>query len=345
MYFCGLDVSLRMTAVCVVDGDGRILKEAKVASDPEVISEFLRGLGLALERVGLEAGATAAWLQAGLREHGWPTVCIDARHAAAALQAGLRNKSDRNDARGIAQLMRLNAFRPVWVKSLRSQRINAMLTARNTIQEQLVRIENVIRGLLRGDGVVLPLGRARFEAEIREQLGGEADLLAIVEPLLAARAEMLRSRTIYDGRIMAIARKDPVCRLLMTAPAVGPHVALAFRAGVDDPARFRRSRTVGAHFGLSPRRYSSGEIDHSGRISRMGDRHVRHMLYVAAQITLRRDQGLWSSLKAWALRVGKARGMAKARVALARKLACVLHKMWVTGEPFRWQAGGAAKAA
>jgi transposase len=120
----------------------------------------------------------------------------------------------------------------------------------------------------------------------------------------------------------------------MTAPAVGPHIALAFRAGVDDPARFRRSRTVGAHFGLSPRRHSSGEVDRSGRIGRMGERHVRHMLYVAAQITLRRDQGLWSAPKAWALKVGRARGMAKARVALARKLAVVMHAIWRSGEPF-----------
>jgi transposase len=186
MHFCGLDVSLRMTAVCIVDGDGRILKEAKVASDPEVIAEFLRGLGLALERVGLEAGATAAWLQAGLRERGWPAVCIDARHAAAALRAGLRDKSDRNDARGIAELMRLNAFRPVWVKSPQSQRTNAMLTARSTLQEQLVRMENVIRGLLRRDGVALPPGRSRFEAEVRGRLEGEEEIMAVVEPLLLA---------------------------------------------------------------------------------------------------------------------------------------------------------------
>jgi transposase len=345
MYCCGLDVSLRTTAVCVVDGDGRIVKEAKVVSDPEAISDFLRGLGLGFERIGLEAGATAAWLQAGLRERGWPAVCIDARHAAAALQAGLRNKSDRNDARGIAQLMRLNAFRPVWVKSPQSQRTNAMLTARNTLQEQLIRVENVVRGLLRCDGIALPPGRVRFEAEVRERLEGEEEILATIEPLLLARAELLRQRSALDRRIVAAARKDPVCRLLMTAPAVGPHIALAFRAGVDDPARFRRSRTVGAHFGLSPRRYSSGEVDRSGRISRMGDRHVRHMLYIAAQITLRRDQGLWSALKAWALRIGRTRGMAKARVALARKFACVLHKMWVTGEPFRWQARRAAAAA
>jgi transposase len=332
MYCCGLDVSLRTIAVCVVDGDGRIVKEA--------ISGFLRGLALPIEGIGLEAGATSAWLQAGPRERGWPAACIDARHAAAALQAGLRNKSDRNDARGIAQLMRLNASRPVWVKSRRSQRTNAMLAARNTLQEQLIRIENVIRGLLRCDGVTLPPGRVRFEAEVRERLDGEVEILAAVEPLLLARAELPRQRSALDRRVVAAAQEDPVCRPLMTAPGVGPHIALAFRAGADDPGRFRRSRTVGAHFGLSPRRHSSGEVDRPGRISRMGDRHVRHMLHVAAQIMPRRDQGLWCAPKARALRVGRTRGMAK-----ARRLACVLHKMWVTGEPFRWQAAGTTAAA
>jgi transposase len=337
MHFCGLDVSLRQTAVCIVDADGKIVKQAKVGSDPDVIAAFLGGAGYPLERIGLEAGSTAAWLQAGLVQRGWPAVCIDARHAAAALKAGFRNKNDKNDARGIAQMMRTNSFRPVWVKSMAAQRLGAMFTARNTIQDQLIRIENVIRGILRCDGVILPLGRARFEAELRDRLEGETELLAIVEPLLLARAELLKQRGVFDRRIITLARKDPVCRLLMTAPAVGPHIALAFKAGIDDPARFARSRTVGAHFGLTPRRYASGEIDYSGRISRMGDRQVRHMLYIAAQIMLRRDQGLWCGLKAWALKVAKARGLAKARVALARKLAGVLHKMWVTGEPFRWR--------
>nr|WP_295468880.1 transposase [Mesorhizobium sp.] len=158
-----------------------------------------------------------------------------------------------------------------------------------------------------------------------------------IEPLLVARAELLRQRAVFDRRIISLARRYEVCKLLMTMPGVGAHVALSFRASVDDPARFRRSRNVGAHFGLTPRRYSSGEIDLSGRIRKMGDRHTRHMLYVAAQITLRRDQGLWPSMKAWAMKIAKSRGLAKARVALARRIAVALHKMWLTGEPFRWQ--------
>ena len=344
MFYCGLDVSLRETAICVVDAEGRILKEAKVASDPEVIARAVGDTGYICEKVGLESGSTAAWLQAGLTKLGLPAICIDARHASAMLQAGLRNKSDRSDARGIAQLMRMNAYRPVWVKSERSQRLSALFTARNTLQDQLIRIENVVRGLLRCDGVTLPLGRRRFDAEVRMRVGDHAEIMATIEPLLVARAELIRQRTVFDRRIIALARRDDVCKLLMTMPGVGAHVALSFRAAIDDPSRFRLSRNVGAHFGLTPRRYSSGEIDLSGRISKMGDRHVRHMLYVAAQVTLRRDQALWSSMKAWAMNVAKTRGLAKARIALARRIAVTLHKMWLTGEPFYWKTFKATAA-
>jgi len=337
MHFCGLDVSLRETAICIVDAEGRVLKEAKIVSDPEEIASWIMRSGYACEKIGLASGSTSAWLQAGLVVRGLPAICIDARHASAMLQAGLRNKSDRSDARGIAHLMRMNAYRPVWVKSERAQRLSALFTARNTLQDQLVRIENVIRGLLRCDGVSLPLGRRNFEREVRDRVGDHAEIMATIEPLLVARAELLRQHSALDRRVISAAQRDPICKLLMTMPGVGSHIALSFRAAVDDPTRFRRSRDVGAHFGLTPRRYSSGELDRPGRISKMGDRHVRHMLYVAAQITLRRDQGLWSSMKTWTMGISKTRGMAKARVALARRIAVTLHKMWVTGEPFRWQ--------
>ena len=337
MHFCGLDVSLRQTAVCIVDGDGKIAKEAKVASDPEVIAEFLTESGYPLERIGLEAGSTAAWLQAGLAQQGWPAVCIDARHAAAALKAGFRNKNDKNDARGIAQMMRTNSFRPVWVKSMAAQRLGAMFTARNTIQDQLIRIENVIRGILRCDGVILPLGRARFEAELREQLEGESELLAIVEPLLLARAELLKQRGVFDRRIIAIARKDPVCRLLMTAPAVGPHIALAFKAGIDDPGALRS---------LPHRRRALRSDPAQVRVG--GDRLLRadqqdgrpacpaHALHrrpdhaAAGSGLVVRLEGLGAEGRQDP-RPGQ--GAGRARPQAGRRL----HKMWVTGEPFRWR--------
>ena len=198
----------------------------------------------------MESGSTAAWLEAGLAALELPAICIDARHAATMLQAGLCNKSDRNDARGIAHLMRMNAYRQVWVKSEKAQRIGVLFTARNTLQDQLIRIENVIRRLLRCDGITLPLGRSQFEAQVRERVGDHAKILATIEPLLTARSELLRQRTVFDRRIITLARQDPICKLLMTMPGIGPHIALSFRASVDDPVRFRHSRDVGADVGL-----------------------------------------------------------------------------------------------
>ncbi|WP_352916756.1 transposase [Mesorhizobium sp. M1348] len=221
MYYCGLDVSLRETAICIVDAEGKICKEKKVASDPETIAQTILESGYACEKIGLEAGSTAVWLQAGLVAHELPAICIDARHAAAMLHAGLSNKSDRNDARGIAHLMRMNAYQPVWVKSEYAQRLGALFTARNTLQDQLIRIENVIRGLLRGDGISLPLGRRHFDKEVRDRIGDHATVMLTIEPLLVDRAELLRQRAVFDRRIISLARRDEVCKLLMTMPGVG----------------------------------------------------------------------------------------------------------------------------
>ena len=225
MFYCGLDVSLRETAICIVDAEGSVRKETKVASDPEAIARAIRDSGFVCAKVGLESGSTSAWLQAGLAARDLPAVCIDARHASAMLQAGLRNKSDRSDARGIAQLMRMNAYRPIWVKSERSQRLSALFTARNTLQDQLIRIENVVRGLLRCDGISFPLGRRHFETEVRTRVGDHAEIMATLEPLLAARAEILRQRRV---------RSTDHCA---GAPQRGLQAA-------DDHARRRRARRI-----------------------------------------------------------------------------------------------------
>lgn len=180
---------------------------------------------------------------------------------------------------------------------------------------------------------------SRFAKGVLERVEGSGVWLPIIRPLLEARATIMRQLLALDRQIIAVAQQDPVCRLLMTIPGVGAHTAVSFKACVDDPARFRRSRTVGAHFGLTPRQYSSGEVNLSGRISKMGDRGMRRLLYVAANAMMTR--GRWSALKAWAVRLAKARGARRAKVALARRLACTMHAMWRSGEPFRWtkQAG------
>jgi transposase len=334
VFYCGLDVSLRLTALCIMDHEGRIVREAKLASDPVVIDTFLGDSGFKLERIGIETGGTSLWLCRELRRLGYPAICIDARHAAAALQAGLRHKNDRNDARGIAELMRVKAYHEVWVKSAESQHRGMLLAARGTLHGQRVALENVIRGFLRLEGITLPVRSPRFTEEVLTGIADLQGLQLIIRPLLEARSSIVRQVLILDREIILAARQDPICRLLTTIPGVGAHTALSFKACVDDPKRFTRSRTVGAHFGLTPRQYSSGAIDRAGHISKRGDHGMRRLLYLAANAMITRAR--FSVLKAWAMRVAKSRGVRRAKVALARRLAVIMHAMWRSGETFRW---------
>ena len=342
-YYAGIDVSLERSRVCVLDTTGRIVREAKVASEPEALVALLQELGVRLERVGLEAGPLSQWLHAGLVAAGLPAVLIETRHVRAALKA-MTMKTDRNDARGIAQLMRLGWFRPVPAKTLVAQEIPALLTARRQLLAKLGDIEASLRGLLRGFGLkVGRIGRAGFAGRVRELAAGQAMLERVVEPMLRVRAALATEFASLHRQVLAIVREDAVCRRLMTVPGVGPVVALTYVTAVDDPARFKKSKGLGAHFGLVPRKYQSGEVDYSGRISKVGDAMVRSVLYGAAHVMLTRAVR-WSSLKAWALRLAARAGMRKAKVALARKLAVILHRMWVDGTSFRWSAPAVAAA-
>jgi transposase len=342
-HFAGLDVSLDETAVCVVDEEGRIVREARVPSEPEALVAFLRGLGLALERVGLEACSLSAWLYEGLTAAGLPAVCLETRHAKAAMGA-MPNKTDRNDARAIAQIVRTGWYRAVHVKSPACRSWRALLAARRLVLNKMRDVENGLRALLREAG--LELGRpARKElaARVRELTAGDPVLSAVAEPLLAVVEVMSRELARPTRQILAVVRDEPVCRRLMGAPGVGPLTALAFRATIDRPDRFRRSRDVGAHLGLTPKRYQSGETDVQGGISRCGDGLARTALYEAAHSLLVRSRRR-SALRAWGMQVAKRRGMARARIAVARKLAVVLHRVWADGTEFRWGKEEAAPA-
>jgi transposase len=342
-YYAGLDVSLEQTSVCVVDTQGQVVREAKVASEPEALIRFLRGEGLELGRVGLEAGPLSQWLHAGLVAAGFEAVLLETRHVKAALSA-MTVKTDRRDARGIAQLLRLGWYRPVHAKSASAQEVRSLLTARKLIQGKLLDIESGIRGVLRGFGLkVGTISRGRFEARIRCLVEGQAMLETVIGSMLTARAALQAEFARLHRALLALVRADPVCRQLMSVPGVGAVVAITFRSGVDDPMRFRRSRDVGPHFGLTPRKYQSGEIDVTGSISKVGDRMVRTALYEAASVMLTRTVRM-SPLKSWALGVARRRGTKKARVALARKLAVILHRMWVDGTSFRWTNEASAMA-
>lgn len=342
-HYAGLDVSLEQTSVCVVDAQGQVLREVKVVSEPDALIRFLACQKLKIARVGLEAGPLSQWLHAGLATAGYEAVLLETRHVKAALSA-MTVKTDRRDARGIAQLLRLGWYRPVHAKSASAQEVRSLLTARKLIQGKLLDIESGIRGVLRGFGLkVGAISRGRFEARIRDLVEGQAMLETVIGSMLTARAALQAEFARLHRALLALVRNDPVCRQLMSVPGVGAVVAITFRSGVDDPSRFRRSRDVGPHFGLTPRKYQSGELDVTGSISKVGDRMVRTALYEAASVMLTRTVRM-SPLKSWAMGVAKRRGAKKARVALARKLGVVLHRMWVDGTSFRWASETAAMA-
>jgi len=334
-HFAGLDVSVKETSVCIVDDTGKIVREVKVASEPEALLAVLTNPVYRFKRIGLEAGPLSQWLYSALAEAGLPVICVETRHMRAVLKAQI-NKTDRNDARGMAQMMRVGLYRPVHVKTLRSQKLRMLLTHRKLLQSKAIAIDNDLRGTLRNFGLKVGMvGAARFEARIQELVENLPDLAVLIEPLLVVRRVLREQLDILHRRLLAIVRDDDVCRRLMTVPGVGPVVALTYRATVDVPARFKKSKSVGAVFGLTCAKHQSGETDRAGSISRCGDEMMRAMLYEAAQSMLFHSTR-WSWLKAWAMKIARHRGMKKAIVALARRLAVIMHRIWVDGTEFRW---------
>src|SRR3954467_8258794 len=264
-HYAGLDVSLEETAICVVDETGQILKELRAPSEPEALIIALRAIDLPLERIGLEACSLTAWLHGELRGAGLPAVCIETRQANAAMKT-MPNKTDRNDARALAQIMRTGWFRQVHVKSRPCRLWRSLLVARRTVLNEMRAIENVVRAVLREAGLKLGTpARAAFAQRVRELAGDDQAVMPIVRPLLAILETMLAELARLTKQVLALARNEEICRRLMTVPGVGPITALTFQATIDRPERFRRSRDVGAHLGLTPARYQSGETDISGK--------------------------------------------------------------------------------
>jgi transposase len=333
-HFVGLDVSLDTVNVCIVNAAGDVLLEKKISAEPVAVDQLLRRFGAPLKRVGLEAGPTSSWLYTELREAGYPAICLECRHVKAGLSA-MRNKTDRNDARGIAQLVRLGWYRQVHIKSEEAQRTRMLLVNRQQLLTKAMDLENSVRGSLKVFGLRIGVvTRKEFEPRVLDLVSDDPLLLAITEPLLRVRRTLMEEFERLDRLCRQLARRDPVCRRLMTIPGVGVVVALTYRTGVDAPERFSRSRDVGAHFGLTPKRFSSGQTDYDGRISRCGDEKVRTALYQAANVLL--HHGRWSSLKSWAMRIAKRSCVKAAKVALARRLAVIMHRMWTDGTDFRW---------
>ncbi len=332
--YVGLDVSKEETSFCVKDLAGKVLARGKVATDPAALFEALKAHCLCPERIVLETGTLSGWLARELGRLGLAVDVIDARQAHAVM--GLQhNKTDANDAALLAEIARTGFYRGVAVKSEAAQEARILLKARCHLVRQRRDTENTIRGLLATLGIRFPRGSGKLAGRVREALEDAPGLRLMIEPLLSSVAALGRELGRLDEAVTARAKSAPACRLLMTVPGVGPVTALAFAATIDDPARFAKSRTVGAYMGLTSRRWQSGEMDYSGRISKHGDAMLRSLLYEAANSLLtvvRRAH----PLKDWARRIRKRTSHKKACVALARKLAVILHRMLITGEAFRW---------
>ncbi len=343
-HFVGLDVSQEMTHFCVIDGQGKTVWQGRCLSTPEEIAGTIKSKAPDVVRIGLESGPLSTWHWHALKAMGLPVVCLDARHAQATM-SGQVNKTDKNDAYGLAQIVKVGWYREVGVKSLDSHAIRSMLGARAQLVGMRVEVTNQIRGILKTFGIVLSRRTGEpFERLVNEACGdGESMLNHTVRSLLCVYGGLKEQIRHMDRELMDCARKSVICQQLMTIPGVGVLTALAFVTAIDDPAKFAKSRSVGAYFGLTPRCYQSGEIDQNRGISKCGDSLVRTYLFEAAGTLLTRVEK-WSALKAWGLRLAKRNGLKKAKIAVARKLAVIMHRMWVDGAVFRWSADTAEAA-
>jgi transposase len=345
--YIGFDISLQTAHLCVVDSEGKTVREGTAGSDVADLDAWLRTHGeeWAIRRIVFETGQLSTHLYHGLKAAGFPVVCIDARHANGTLKAQ-RNKTDKNDARGLAQIARTGWYKAVHVKSNQCQPLRTLVSGRKQLVTGRLDMENHIRGTLKTFGIKLgKVTSVEFSSKVTAAISCEDALVkSTMRALLMARDGMVAQEKALSRQCKVIARQDIVCKRLMTAPGVGVITALAFKAEIDDPSRFKHSRDVGVHIGLTPRKYASGEIDRSGSISKCGNAALRTLLYEASTVLLTRSKK-WSRLRSWGVRLAQRNGYKAASTAVARKLAVVMHRMWVDGTDFAYGDVPAAQAA
>lgn len=338
--YVGLDVSLAETSVCVLDGGGRVRFEGRVKTRPEDLIECLRKHAGDAERIGLETGQTAAVLFRALQAAELPVLCIETRHAHKVLSART-NKTDRNDARGLAELMRVGWYREAWIRGASAHAIRSLLLGRRLLLQTKRTLENTLRGAVKRFGLLTTKTAGRtFTPRAAALLDRDPDYAAFAEPILMVLRTVLDQIRCYDRQLRALARTDPTVSRLLTVPGVGYLTALAFYSTIEDPSRFRRSEDVGAYLGLTPRVHQSGEIDRTGRITKTGDGLTRTYLFEAAHVLLTRINRP-TPLRLWGLRLKERAGPKKAQVAIARKLAVMMHAIWMDGTEFEWRAAAA----
>jgi transposase len=338
-HYVGLDVSMKETFICIQNEQGKVINQGRIKTTPEGISDYLKKFNLSLEKVGLESGSLSHWLTEELRALGIPVICIDARKMAAVLSVQI-NKTDKNDAKGIAEAMRCGIYREVIQKSQEAIAIGIVVSSRRLVVTQKVQLTNAVRGLLKTHGICLgPCGDKSFCQKVRDKLVTQNSLVQeSIEALLCCFEKMREELRKLTQRIEELARENEEIKRLTTIPGVGVITAVSYKIEIDDPKRFKNSRAVGAYLGMTPKQYSSGETKKQGRISKCGSRETRFLLNEAAVVMLTRSQK-WSKLKAWGLKIQRKHGFKKACMAVGRKLAVIMHRMlidktdFVYGEP------------
>jgi transposase len=342
-YYAGLDISNKETSICIVDQNNDIVKEGKVLSDPASINRYLKKSSLQFEAIGLEAGALSHWLATGLQKFGWNVICIDSRFMAAILSVNI-NKTDRNDARSIANAIRSNNYKKVHVKSLESVKTNSLLTVRRTLVEQKKKISGVIRGILKTFGIKLPVGKKHIRETVQtaiafDEFSPDTEKLSlnvdwdVIETLIVSVEKMEEQLKILENKLEILAKHDEVVQRFLTHPGVGIVTAVTYKAEIDDPNRFRKSRSVGAYLGMTPRQFSSGETVRQGRVSKNGSRELRSLLHEAGLVMITRTKKK-SKLKSWGIKKQRKMKTQKAAMAVGRRIAVNLHRMWIENRDF-----------
>jgi transposase len=341
-YFAGIDLGKEALNFHVVDERGKTLRHGRIAATPEAALAALSDFQLS--KVGVEAGPYGQWMVEGLRRGGAPGVLIETRQMKA-FASNRKVKTDTRDAEKIAQAMRCNLYLEVYLKSEAARHKRTLLGARRDLSGTRVRLQNSVRGLLKDYGVKLrSQSTPRFEKAVREELEKHPPAISTgLAPMLSCLAHVRLEQAKLDREVRRLARTDGVCRLLMSVPGVGPVVSLAFRATIDDPARFQDSARLGPYIGLTPSKYQSGKTNRDGRITKEGDHLLRAYLYEAATVLLTRVKAP-CALQSWGQALLERRGRARATVAVARKLAIVMHRIWLSGKPFDWREAPQAAA-
>jgi transposase len=335
-HYIGLDVSMKETSICIVNEKGKVVYEGKDKSDPACLTQHIQKKGLMIEKVAMESGSLSHWLVAEIRKLDIPIICVDARQMSRVLSVNV-NKTDRNDARGIANALRCGYYREVSLKSQKNVEINTLLSSRKLLVEQRVSLKNGIRGMFKAYGICVSVkGKKCFTEKVREILAGQLHYIKTgIEALLDSFENLDSKIKELDKVIKEIGKEDEDVKLLTTIPGVGVITALSFKVAIDNPARFEDSRQVGAYLGMTPKQYSSGEVHRQSGISKCGNPRMRALLVEAGIVMLTRTK-VWCLPKAWAFKLARKKGTKKAAVALGRKLAVIMHRMLVTREKFRF---------